>query len=412
MGIINVNQVSAQQGIKFQGFTGENNYPQNLGTSDAGFLIYDTSLAALVIWDGTNWSQVKMKGAVNDGTESSKANGSAMMILVDIIAAGGSLNDVRALEGPLWLNPAAFSGSNPSAAPFQVWCDMTTQGGGWTLSIKYDRQQVESTNWSVYSLEDKGGREYYNHLGLSSLDANGAVYETLNMRDLIICNKALGNGYAGRWMMHACTDQGSGAGRLEYTGSDFNTPNQASQSRTAGSSTTLSHSPMFSQFHKNIIADPDRLWDTDGAEVTNSSGGSPTTYQDYQVPSDITQYGGGTFYKLGDDATSPSEDFIMTNASYIPNSSDTNGRVLRQDFIDGNYMFSVGNREGGVYCSGTNNSNLRGHQSPAFNWGFHSKDNSQQTYGYGSNTTIGTHCNSNSAGNYRPGKRMNFMFTR
>ena len=270
----------------------------------------------------------------------------------------------------------------------------------------------ESTNWSVYSLEDKGGREYYNHLGLSSLDANGNVYETLNMRDLININKALGNGYAGRWMMHACTDAGSGAGRLEYTGSDFNTPNQASQSRTAGSSTTLSHSPMFSQFHKNVITDPNRLWDTDGAEVTNSNSASVSTYQDYQVSSDITQYGGGNFYKLGDDATSPSEDFIMTNASYIPNSSDTNGRVLRQDHLDGNYMFSVGNREGGVYCSGTNNTNLRGHQSPAFNWGFHSKDNTQQTYGYGPNTTIGTHCNANAGANYRPGKRMNFMFTR
>ena len=54
MGIINVNQVSAQQGIKFQGFANENAYPTNLGTSDAGVLIYDTSIAALVIWDGTN----------------------------------------------------------------------------------------------------------------------------------------------------------------------------------------------------------------------------------------------------------------------------------------------------------------------------------------------------------------------
>ena len=37
MGVINVNQVSAQQGIKLQGFANENAYPSNLGTSDAGF---------------------------------------------------------------------------------------------------------------------------------------------------------------------------------------------------------------------------------------------------------------------------------------------------------------------------------------------------------------------------------------
>ena len=215
-------------------------------------------------------------------------------------------------------------------------------------------------------------------------------------------------------MMHCCTDSASGHGRAEYTGSTFSSPNTASTSRTAGSSTSLSHSPMFSQFHKNIIANPSNLWDTQGSSVTNSGGGSSTTYQDYQNSTDITNYGGGVFYKLGDDAQNPSENFIMTNAGYIDSTSDQSygGRVLRQDTLDGNYMFSCCNREGGVYCSGTNTTSLTGHNSPAFNWGFRSKDGTQQTYGYGSNSCIGTHCYPSSGSTQRPGKRMNYMFVR
>ena len=116
MGIINVGQVSSTRGIKFGGFAGESAYP-SLTSADAGFLIYDTSINKLKIWDGSAWNELKQTGGVLDGSTADLANGSALAILVDLIAAGESTANIRAREGALYLNPAKFAGSNSSAAP-------------------------------------------------------------------------------------------------------------------------------------------------------------------------------------------------------------------------------------------------------------------------------------------------------
>ena len=55
MGTVNANLFSASTGVKVPSVNGTGNYPSGLGTGDAGFIIYDSSLKTLVFWNGTQW---------------------------------------------------------------------------------------------------------------------------------------------------------------------------------------------------------------------------------------------------------------------------------------------------------------------------------------------------------------------
>ena len=103
-----------------------------------GTLRYNANLETLELCNGTNWSMVSSSPSV--GLDQSQPGSSCSAIL----ATNSAMED-----GVYWVDP---NGESIDDA-FQVFCDMTTDGGGWTLvmmvkSDDFETFKYNSAHWS------------------------------------------------------------------------------------------------------------------------------------------------------------------------------------------------------------------------------------------------------------------------
>ncbi len=304
----------------------------------------------LSVFDGVNTTNTSFEYSVSDGLSLDMGS----YRFADNSAATSCLAYLQHAEyagegdATYWLDHDGAGG----LPEFEAFCDMTTQGGGWTLVIKYDRDQAAAGS---FGLDLNSGRISINPNDLLNLNTTGNLTASFDIRPFIV------NG-ASHFMHIAKPNDG------------------------VNNSSTYVHQ-YFSDIYQSVIDDPDRLFD------------STLDTNDAELVAGVVVQGTSLVRKdQWYDA-----DFILISSMF---DIDSSAFSYRLDGGEGLAMFTNGSREGAVYASG-NSSTADGHSNPLVQWGFRGKDNSLQSYG--GSIYVGTHCKVNDC---IPPEAINLMFVR
>ena len=134
MGQVNANIFSSNVSIKIANYANENSYP-SLGAGDAGVLIYDDSLKALIYWNGQGWNKVSFQGP---------ESGDSPQTAIRDFQAWSQSNPV---SGSYWVKPTGYGGSAEQVyvAVNESSQSGITSGGVW-VRIRYAESYYSRSN--------------------------------------------------------------------------------------------------------------------------------------------------------------------------------------------------------------------------------------------------------------------------
>ena len=134
MGQVNANIFSSNVSIKIANYANENSYP-SLGSGDAGVLIYDDSLKALIYWNGQGWNKISFQGP---------ESGDSPQTAIRDFQAWAQSNPV---SGSYWVRPTGYGGSAEQVyvAVNESSQSGITSGGVW-VRIRYAESYYSRSN--------------------------------------------------------------------------------------------------------------------------------------------------------------------------------------------------------------------------------------------------------------------------